>query len=285
MGTRSWFRKYNDTPDDEKIELVAMKSGQPWAVVYALWDVMLCMASKSDAGGWLLIAGQPLEPLILARKAHLDLSAVELLLQHFMDLGMVDQREDGAFLLTKFADRQYESDVSTPRVQKFRAKKAEEKEAEGEKGPVEVIETPDETPFIKERNAMGNVSETTTETETESETELKDSLSVVVREFLKIAGMEKFPKGSESQMAILARLIREHGREKTLDCAAWLWNKPDMTLTRAIKSMQTAVPGWSAEQPKEAAARQPRAAPAARAPAAGNTFADELRKLAAGGMR
>jgi hypothetical protein len=259
MGTRTWFRKYNDTPDDEKIELVAMKSGQPWAVVYALWDILLCMASKTDAGGWLLIAGQPMEALILARKAHLELATVEMLLQHFMDLGMVEQREDGAFFLSKFAERQYESDISTPRVQKFRAKQVAEQ-------PVVEAETLHETTVINEGPAMGNVSETTTETETDSEsdTELKDSLSVFARDFLKIAGMEKFPKGTESQVAILDRLIRENGAEKSLSCWTWLWSKKDMSMKRAISSMQTAVPGWTVgvDQGKTGGERQARAAPA-----------------------
>lgn len=75
------------------------------------------------------------------------------------------------------------------------------------------------------------------------------SLSAPVKEFLDLAGLKKFPKGSEALLKNLAELIRENGVEKTLGCAKWVWQKPDMTLARAISSMQTAVPGWTIDTP------------------------------------
>lgn len=130
-------------------------------------------------------------------------------------------------------------------------------------------------------NAMGHMTVTKSdqkreeESDSESDSE-KDSLSLSepVQEFLKLAGMKKFPKGSEVHLAALAELIRENGPEKTLACARWVWQKADMTLARAISSMQTAVPGWTIDQiPPKNNGNGHKPAPSG---SSGNPFADEI---------
>lgn len=151
-------------------------------------------------------------------------------LRHMEKVGIVEHMPDGGWRLMHFAKRNEALDDVTR--QRLSRKAKQNSNAMGH------------TPVTKSDQKRESESDTESETEKESL-----SLSAPVKEFLDLAGLKKFPKGSEALLKNLADLIRENGVEKTLGCAKWVWQKPDMTLARAISSMQTAVPGWTVDKP------------------------------------
>jgi hypothetical protein len=159
-------------------------------------------------------------------------------LQALAGVGLAKETPEG-WLLVGFAEEQ-DALTSTERVQEFRKRQKETGE-ERHGNDLETERYKDETK---------NETQLKTESKIDSESLKKESLSLSgpIVEFLKMAGLQKFPKGQENQLAILAGLIEANGAEKTLGCARWLWSKPEMTLARAIRSMQTSVPDWTIEK-------------------------------------
>ena len=47
----NWYRRYNGTFRDEKLGYAAREIGEPRAVVLAVWDVLLELASESSERG------------------------------------------------------------------------------------------------------------------------------------------------------------------------------------------------------------------------------------------
>lgn len=70
-------------------------------------------------------------------------------------------------------------------------------------------------------------------------------------DFLSIPGWEKFPAGSKpSDAEDVIKLYQTYGLEAAHSCAKWTFEKPRMTLRKAIHAMQTALAqGWSMPPP------------------------------------
>lgn len=62
------------------------------------------------------------------------------------------------------------------------------------------------------------------------------------------------------QLSRLLSLRDSFGAARVLECARWAAGKRDMTLTKALKSMTTALPGWGSGPSGESAPAAPRAA-------------------------
>lgn len=115
-----WFRFYVETIWDPKLR--RLPPAQRW-----LWPTMEALARASPVPGHLLItaAGDEVEPLTeadLVDAAAMPVADVRAALKAFHRMGMVHTDEvSGCFVVTKFAQRQFESDDVTVRTQRHRS--------------------------------------------------------------------------------------------------------------------------------------------------------------------
>ena len=117
-----WFRMYGEVLTDRKLARVTKTSGQPRVVVLGLWTTLLCLASDSPERGRLLLTeDHPYSAEDLADETGLDTGEIAGILNAFADLRMVAWDGD-VLTICAWSERQYESDVSTERVRRFRAK-------------------------------------------------------------------------------------------------------------------------------------------------------------------
>jgi hypothetical protein len=102
-----WFRSYADTHRNPKVARLSDAD-------FRLWHELLCVASENDG----LIPGlEDLKHLLNRRLDHLSKA-----LQRLLSGGLIDALDDG-YAPRNWNERQYKSDTSTDRVQKFRAKR------------------------------------------------------------------------------------------------------------------------------------------------------------------
>jgi hypothetical protein len=127
-----WFRSYADKHRNPKVARLSDPD-------FRLWDQLLCVASENDGH---IPPAEDLKHLLNRRLDHLSLA-----LKRLVDGGLIDALTDG-YTPRNWNEKQYKSDTSTPRVQKYRSK----------------------------CNVSGNVSETPPDTETEAETEKKEEV-------------------------------------------------------------------------------------------------------------
>ena len=86
---------------------------------------------------------------------------------------------------------------------------------------------------------------------------IKNSYTGEIQKFLELGGFEKFQESEITTIPLLVDLIKEHGTEKFIECARWVWSKDNMTIRRAYQSMVSALPGWTItkEKPPKSADR------------------------------
>lgn len=109
---RPWFRFYVEAIHDRKLR--RRPPGDRW-----LWVVLLAVAREADEPGALIIGNGPASIEDLADLAALKPKDVEKALAYFTLEGMLT--DDGSRLVvTKFRDRQFESDTSADRMAKLR---------------------------------------------------------------------------------------------------------------------------------------------------------------------
>lgn len=143
-----WFRFYSETIRDGKIRRVARKAGETPLHVIGVWSVLLSIASESQQRGTLLLGNDPVTVDDIEDVTGCNVSET---LQEMIQVGML--AFDGeVYSIPAWGKRQYESDNSTPRVQKHRQHK---KQSE----------------TLQERFRNAPETETETETYTETETE------------------------------------------------------------------------------------------------------------------
>jgi hypothetical protein len=101
----SWWRAYNEAVEDPKLQRLGDKLG--WA-----WFNLMCLASKND--GVLPPIGD-----IAFKLRKTDQQAAETIAS-LVKAGLFEKLEDGTFKPHNWNGRQYQSDVSTHRVKRFR---------------------------------------------------------------------------------------------------------------------------------------------------------------------
>jgi len=113
-----WFRFYTEAFADPKLR--RLKPEARW-----LWVSVLGAARQSPLPGWLLISERvPYGVSDLADYAALTARQVDVALGEFDALGLVEfDRDVGAWRVTGWDERQFESDVSTDRVKRFRERR------------------------------------------------------------------------------------------------------------------------------------------------------------------
>lgn len=113
--SRPWFRFYVEAMRDPKMR--RLTPAERW-----LWVAVLSAARESCIPGYLMVSDKvPCSWDDLADYAGMKLREVEAGTDKMHDLGMIDYDPDlDAWFLPAWADRQYESDTSAARTQKWR---------------------------------------------------------------------------------------------------------------------------------------------------------------------
>jgi hypothetical protein len=163
-----WFRFYDEALNDPKILKLSDK-------LYRLWVGILCIASKNEGR---LPSLDDMALMIRAKpeKLHHDIETL-------ITAGLIDR--DGQSLKPhNWNGRQYKSDVSTPRVQRF-------------------------------RNSKRNVSETPPDTEQITDTEKKDAAPSGAHSFPSDQERDLYRRGKEvlgpSSGGLIANLLKAKG--------------------------------------------------------------------------
>ncbi len=116
--SRPWLRLYSAMPLDPKVR--QLSTAECW-----VWVCCLCAAGSSPQPGVLLISDQvPFDGASLADLARVKTRVVESALAKLEAVGML-AREGNAWRVVAWESRQYESDVSTERVRRLRARRGD----------------------------------------------------------------------------------------------------------------------------------------------------------------
>ena len=154
MAPMPWFRFYSEAVRDTKLRRIARKTDRPFAETVGTWAIILSFASESPQRGQLLLSdGNPVDPDDISDVAGCNADET---LQQLQSNGMITVT-DGIICVSAWNKRQYESDNSTPRVNKFRDKRRN------------VAET------LHERYSNADVTPPDTDTDTDTDTEGKAS--------------------------------------------------------------------------------------------------------------
>ena len=175
-----WFRLYTEILHDPKLRRV--NPDTRW-----VWIGLLCLASDSPERGQLLICdGIALTVADLASAIGVESSLVESAIITFTQLRMLEQEEDGTYRITNWDSRQFKSDNSTERVQRFRERQ-------------------------RERYNIVTATPPDTESETESETESTTNSNPAPAEVAQYAKIVSF---CESMFGIRNELLQQYINER-----------------------------------------------------------------------
>lgn len=114
---RPWFRFYTEAVTDPKLRRLSVE--ERW-----LWVVVLAAARASGLPGWLMLTESlPLSNDDLAEQAGMTPAKVERGVAKMVELHLLTYDGDiGAYRVTKWDERQFESDDTTKRTAKHRSK-------------------------------------------------------------------------------------------------------------------------------------------------------------------
>lgn len=139
--SRPWFRFYVEAVWDRKLR--RLTPAQRW-----LWVVVLAFARQSPRPGVLLVHDtEPVQPADLADASGLSARQVTAAMGRMVGLGMVTVTEAGHWSVTKWSERQYESDVSTERTRKHRSNEQGRNVPTSSPGTHQRTETEDREPL------------------------------------------------------------------------------------------------------------------------------------------
>lgn len=126
MG-RPWGRLYGGTYNHRKIKILAQRLPTLWTY----WYVLIDMAIEIDDGGWIYVAPDlPYTFKELAKTMRIRREdRLKILCRTLEELKMITISDKG-ILLNSFSERNFESDISTPRVQKYREKQKQAPKSE-----------------------------------------------------------------------------------------------------------------------------------------------------------
>jgi len=124
---RLWGRLYAGTRNHRKIKILAERLPSLWTY----WYVLIDLAIEVDDGGWVYVSpGIPYTFKELAKELRIRRADhAETLCRTLEEIKMITISDKG-ILLNSFSERNFESDISTPRVQKYREQQKETKQKE-----------------------------------------------------------------------------------------------------------------------------------------------------------
>lgn len=115
-----WFRFYSETLHDPKLRYVQRATHQSFLAVFGAWVSVLSLANDSPIRGSLMLTDhEPLDDELIAEELHVTVTETVTMFQAFVSVGMLE-KTDGVWRVTNWSARQYESDTSTERVQRYR---------------------------------------------------------------------------------------------------------------------------------------------------------------------
>jgi hypothetical protein len=170
MPSPPWFRFYSETLTDRKIDRVCRASCSCKALVIGAWATILVLANDSPERGILLLTDDiPFTVEDLAGEFDVELEKAQSLIREFHRFAMLHTDETGAMHVTNWNGRQFTSDNSTERVQRFRAKKKalqDEHGNEDETLPGSYSNAPEQNRAETDNRTDTETEQTTTDTET-----------------------------------------------------------------------------------------------------------------------
>ncbi len=113
MKLRSWIRLYTEIPDDPKVQALP-------APLFKFWINCLCIAGRND--GWL----PPDDSVGWALRE--KPARVGEMKRSLVAAGLIDETPEGGFRPHSWNVRQYETDVSSNRVKRFRERSMKREE-------------------------------------------------------------------------------------------------------------------------------------------------------------
>ena len=151
-----WFRFYSETLRDRKLERIARATGNDKVTLLGIWITLLSLANDSPERGVLLLVDNiPLTFDDFCYETEIDSDQLQPIIERFMKFDMLSC-DDGIYYITNWGKRQFKSDTSKERVQRYRERKAQEN-GEPSNDTVTLLQQPSNAP------------ESETESETESE--------------------------------------------------------------------------------------------------------------------
>jgi len=125
-----WFRFWNETIYDVKISAIADEMDKPYHEVLGMWTMILCLASQSPMRGKLYVTFQKrFTKRGLAQSLRVTEPEAQSWLDAFTEMEMLTLCE-GDYCITNWDKRQFNSDNSSARVEKYRNKKRVEEISE-----------------------------------------------------------------------------------------------------------------------------------------------------------
>lgn len=118
---KPWLRLYSEILNDRKLKRICLKTGQPKAIVIGVWVIILALASESPERGRLLISDDmPLTIDEIIEETGLgEIAAV--VIEALIEAKMIIVEEE-ELAVSKWDERQFDSDSSTERVRAYRAR-------------------------------------------------------------------------------------------------------------------------------------------------------------------
>ena len=121
-----WFRLYSEILDDKKIKRICRATGHTKAMVIGVWVCLLSLANESSERGSLLISENiPYDLDDLSSETELPEDQLDALLKAFERYDMLRYDSKDGWAILNWNDRQFKSDNSIDRVQKYREKREE----------------------------------------------------------------------------------------------------------------------------------------------------------------
>jgi DnaD/phage-associated family protein len=126
MATKlPWFRLYTEILDDKKIKRVCRVTNECKALVVGVWVILLALANDSDERGKLLVSeGNAYTLADLTDETGIQSEVFIDIVNEFKKLGMLEQIDE-TLQIINWDSRQYKSDDSKQRVNKYRDKQKE----------------------------------------------------------------------------------------------------------------------------------------------------------------
>ena len=121
-----WFRFYSETLRDRKLERIARATGNDKVTLLGIWITLLSLANDSPERGVLLLVDNiPLTFDDFCYETEIESDQLQPIIDRFIKFDMLSC-DDGIYYITNWGKRQFKSDTSKERVQRYRERKAKE---------------------------------------------------------------------------------------------------------------------------------------------------------------
>jgi len=148
MTSMPWFRTYSELLADKKIKHISEKLHEPKALAIGIWVVMLAIANDYEERDGRLMVNEniPITVNDLVEESGVDENTMNEHLNEFKTWEMISW--DECITILNWHKRQFKSDNSTARVERFRNKPKETEPVEEPKTKAKKPKKPKEYPIL-----------------------------------------------------------------------------------------------------------------------------------------